>query len=66
MKDHVLKSLLDQVKGNLGAYHHHLLGQCVSNVVFIDDVKQLSLTNGMKNADEWKSARLEMYQNEEN
>lgn len=49
VEDRVLKSLLSQIKGDADAYQIMKLEQLVLSSSFITNVKQLSLTNEMKN-----------------
>jgi len=49
MEDIVLKELLNQLKGDLDAYNPMTLGQCVLNISFINNAKQIILTNEWKN-----------------
>ena len=49
MEDIALEELLNQLKGNLDAYNPMTLGQCVLNISFINNAKQIILTNEWKN-----------------
>jgi len=44
-----LKQLLNQLKGDPDAYNPMTLGQCVLNISFINNAKQIILTNEWKN-----------------